>query len=106
MHRIIKELRRREVFRSAGLYIGICWILIEASSVMLPTFGAPEWVLRAIIIAAFVGFPVMLVLSWVYDVTSHGIEVQADAADTVVEPFFNRKTDFVVIGVLTVALIF
>ena len=62
MNRFIRELRRREVFRSAGLYIGVCWILIEASSVMLPTFGAPEWALKAIIIAAVVGFPIMLVL--------------------------------------------
>ena len=106
MNRFIRELRRREVFRTAGLYIGISWILIEASSVMLPTFGAPEWVLKAIIIAAFVGFPVMLVLAWIYDFTGHGIEVQDDATDTIVEPIFTRKMDFVVIGVLTVALIF
>ena len=55
MKRFFRELRRREVFRTAGLYIGICWILIEASSVVLPTFGGPEWVLQAIIIAVFVG---------------------------------------------------
>ena len=74
MNRFIKELRRREVFSTAGLYVGICWILIEASSVVLPTFDAPDWVLRAIIIAAVVGFPVMLVLAWIYDITGHGIE--------------------------------
>ena len=106
MNRFIRELRRREVFRTAGLYIGICWILIEAASVMLPTFGAPEWALRAIIIAAVIGFPVMLVLAWVYNLTEHGIEVQADTTGTVVEPLFSRRMDFIVIGVLTVALIF
>jgi tetratricopeptide (TPR) repeat protein len=106
MNRFIRELRRREVFRTAGLYIGVCWILIEASSVLLPTFEAPEWILRWIIIAAIVGFPIMLVLAWVYDVTAHGIEVQADATDTIVAPLGSRKTDFVVIGVLAVALTF
>jgi len=106
MKRFIRELRRREVFRTAGLYIGICWILIEASSVMLPTFGAPEWVLRWIIIGTFVGFPVMLVLAWVYDFTDHGIEVQADPTDTIIAPAFSRKMDFVVIGLLSVALLF
>lgn len=104
MNRFIKELRRREVFSTAGLYVGICWILIEASSVVLPTFDAPDWVLRAIIIAAVVGFPVMLVLAWIYDITGHGIEVQAEATDTMVAPIGGRKMDFVVIGVLTVAL--
>ncbi len=105
MKRFIRELRRREVFRSAGLYVGVCWILIEVSSVILPTFDAPEWALQATIIAAFVGFPIMLVLAWVYDLTDHGIEVQGDATDTVVAPIGGRKMDFVVIGLLSVALV-
>ena len=105
MHKFIRELRRREVFRTAGLYVGICWIIIEVSSVLLPTFEAPEWAMRAIIIAAVVGFPVMLVLAWVYDLSASGIEVQADATDTVVPPVGSRKMDFIVIGVLSVALV-
>ncbi|MDH4072644.1 MAG: tetratricopeptide repeat protein [Gammaproteobacteria bacterium] len=106
MKRFIRELRRREVFRTAGLYIGVCWILIEASSVFLPTFDAPDWVLRWIIIAVVVGFPVMLVLAWIYDVSARGIEVQGDATDTVIAPLGSRKMDFIVIGLLSVALIF
>lgn len=105
MNRFIRELRRREVFRTAGLYVGICWVLIEVASILLPTFDAPEWIMRTLVIATFVGFPVMLVLSWVYDVTDHGIEVQAEPTDTVVAPLGSRKMDFVVIGVLTVALL-
>lgn len=105
MNRIIRELRRREVFRTAGLYVGVCWILIEVASVILPTFDAPEWVMRAVIIVAVVGFPVMLVLAWVYNLTDHGIEVQGDPTDTMVAPIGSRKMDFVVIGVLSVALV-
>ena len=104
MHRLIKELRRREVFRTIGLYVGIGWITIEGASVMLPAFDAPEWVLRAIIILAIVGLPVAIVLAWIYDVTDSGLEVQADPTDTVILPFGGRKTDFVVIGVLVLAL--
>ncbi len=105
MRRFIRELRRREVFRTAGLYVGVCWIVIEVSSVFLPTFEAPEWILRAIIIAAVIGFPIMLVLAWVYDFTEGHIEVQEEATDTVVVPAGGRKMDFVVIGILSVALI-
>jgi eukaryotic-like serine/threonine-protein kinase len=104
MHRLIKELRRREVFRTVGLYVGIGWITIEGASVMLPAFDAPEWVLRAVIILAIVGLPVAIILAWIYDATDSGIEVTADPTDTVIIPFGGRKTDFVVIGVLTMAL--
>lgn len=106
MKRFLLELRRREVFRTAGLYVGICWILVEGASIVLPTFNAPDWMLQALIIAVMIGFPVMLVLAWVYDVTDKGIVVQPDATDTVVLPFGDRKGDFIVIGVLAVALIF
>jgi len=106
MPNLIRELRRREVFRATGLYVGVVWILIEAASVLLPAFDAPDWVLRALIIVGITGLPVAIVLAWFFDFTDHGIEIQAEATDTVVMPFGRRRTDFVVIGVLTVALIF
>jgi len=106
MKKFIRELRRREVFRSAGLYVGVAWILIEVSSVLFDAFDAPDWALQAVIIIAVIGFPVTMVLAWIYDITDHGIQVQADPTDTVVVPFGGRRGDFVVIGVLTVALVF
>ena len=106
MPNLFRELRRREVFRTAGLYVGIAWIVIEASSVFLPAFDAPDWVMRALIIVAIIGLPVVIVLAWIFDITDHGIEVQADPTDTIVAPIGGRKMDFVVIGVLAVALIF
>ncbi len=104
-NRFIRELRRREVFRTAGLYVGICWILIEAAVVMLPTFSAEDWILRAMVFVAVAGFPVTVVLAWVYDLSDHGIQKQADPTDTVVPAFGGRKMDFIVIAVLSVAFI-
>jgi tetratricopeptide (TPR) repeat protein len=106
MPNLIRELRRREVFRATGLYVGVVWILIEAASVLLPAFDAPDWVMRALIIVAIIGLPVVIVLSWIFDVTDKGIEVQGDPTDTIVAPLGGRKMDFAVIGVLSVALIF
>jgi tetratricopeptide (TPR) repeat protein len=106
MHKLFKELRRREVFRTAGLYVGIAWIVVEASSVLFDAFEAPDWALQAVIIIAIIGLPVTIVLAWIFDITDHGIEVQAEATDTQVIPFGGRRTDFAVIGVLSVALIF
>jgi hypothetical protein len=63
MMKLIRELRRREVFRTAGLYVGIAWILIEGASVLLDAFEAPDWILRGMIIVAIIGLPVTIVLA-------------------------------------------
>jgi len=92
MKNFIRQLRRREVFRTAGLYVGICWILIEVGSVVLPVFDAPEWLFRAAIVAAVAGFPVMLVLAWFFDVSNKGISLQADPGSTTVEDLGAQKS--------------
>lgn len=105
MKKFLIELRRREVFRSAGLYVGVAWIVIEVSSVLLPVFGAPDAALRWLVIVAMVGFPIAMVLAWVFDVTEQGVVVQPDASETGAPPIGGRKMDFVVIGLLSVALV-
>ena len=106
MIRIIRELRRREVFRTLGLYVGVCWLVIEAASILLPTFGAPPWMLRGLIIVAIAGFPVAAVLAWAYDLSVRGVEREGDVVGASVPAAGSRKLDFVVIGVLLVALSF
>jgi tetratricopeptide (TPR) repeat protein len=102
----IRELRRRQVFQTLGMYVGGCWILIEGANIVLPAFGAPGWVLRSIIVVAFaIGLPIAAVLAWLYDISGKGITRDLGPTDTVVVPGFGgRKLDFVVIGVLTAAL--
>jgi len=104
LKRFVRELRRREVFRTAGLYVGVGWILVEVASVVLPAFEAPDWILRALIVVVVAGFPVTVVLAWVYDLTGQGIVVQDASTDTVVAPIGSHKMDFVVIALLSVAL--
>ena len=106
MSNFIQELRRRNVFRVAGLYVGVSWILIEAASVLLPTFEAPEWALRWLVIVTFIGFPVALVLAWVFEITERGV-LRESEIDAATKPLVGgRQADFIAIGVLSVALIF
>lgn len=106
MNRFIQELRRRSVFRVAGLYVGVSWILIEAASVLLPTFEAPEWALRWLVIVAFIGFPVALVLAWVFEITERGVVRESEVDETTRPLVGGRQADFIAIGILSVALIF
>lgn len=106
MNKFIRELRRRKVFRSLGLYVGIWWLVLQGASIVLPAFAAPEWFLRALIIAAVAGFPVVAVVAWLFDFTAQGLKHDSGAGHAPVPAFGARRVDFVVIGILTVALAF
>ena len=106
MRKFFKELRRREVFRTGGLYVGVAWIIIEVASVILPTFDVPEWVFKALVITAFAGFPVALVLAWFYDITEGGVVLDDEEHGPPATLLGGRQMDFIVIGVLAIALIF
>lgn len=106
MNKLFQELRRREVFRTGGLYVGVAWILIEVSSVILPTFDVPEWVFKAIVITAFAGFPIALVLAWFYDVTDDGVLREDEKKGPAGSLISGRLMNFIVIGVLATALSF
>ena len=71
--KLLHELRRRRVFRFAGVYIVGAWVVIEVSSVFFPAWGIPDTALRYLFIAAALLFPVALVFSWVFDITASGI---------------------------------
>jgi TolB-like protein len=103
----IKELRRRDVFRTGAAYLVAAWLLVQIFDILLGAFDAPAWVLRAIVIALTVGFPVALVLAWVYEITKHGVKRTAEtSAGESVSVHAGRQIDFVIIGVLLVAVAF
>jgi TolB-like protein len=68
------ELKRRRVGKVAIAYGAIAWGVTEATSVVLPAFGAPEWTVTFVIVFLLVGFPVAMILAWIFDVGPQGIE--------------------------------
>jgi tetratricopeptide (TPR) repeat protein len=68
----IGEIRRRRVLSTAALYIIAAWVAIQVADLAIDA-GIIRWSLRNVFVAAFLGFPVALVVGWFYDVTRHGI---------------------------------
>jgi len=75
MTRLINELQHRRVFRTLGGYAFVAWIAVEAADVIFPALGVPESMLTGLIVIALTGFPVVAVLTWIFDVTPQGIVV-------------------------------
>src|SRR5690606_30933791 len=97
----------RNVLRGAVLYIGAVWALAQGIAQLGPEVGAPEVATRWFLIAAGVGFPLWLMLSWRYEFTSSGIKLESEVtiADEATRKTHNRRTDFVIIAVLAVAVV-
>jgi TolB-like protein/Flp pilus assembly protein TadD len=75
MSGFFKELQRRKVYRVAIAYIVASWALAQGLSQVLPIFQISNAAIRVLIVLLLIGFPVALVLAWVFDVTPQGIKV-------------------------------
>jgi hypothetical protein len=75
---LITELKRRNVFRVGAAYGIVGWLLVDIASVLLPTFGAPEWVMRVVSFLVILGFPLAVILAWAFELTPEGIKRETD----------------------------
>jgi TolB-like protein/Flp pilus assembly protein TadD len=74
------ELKRRKVYRVAAAYAIVAWLLIQAASILFPTFEAPPWVMKVFVTAVILGFPVALILAWAFEMTPGGIRREEEVA--------------------------
>lgn len=69
------ELKRRKVFKVGAAYLIVAWLAVQAASIGFPAFDAPPWALRIFILIALLGFPIAVVMAWVFDVTREGVKI-------------------------------
>ena len=81
------ELKRRNVYKVAVAYAVVAWLLIQAASILFPTFDAPAWVMKVFVIVIVLCFPVALVFSWAFEITPEGIKRESD-----IDPGKSRTT--------------
>src|SRR5437868_7113683 len=68
------ELKRRNVYKVAVAYAVIAWLLVQAASILFPTFEAPPWVMKVFVVLLAAGFVVALVIAWAFEMTPQGIK--------------------------------
>jgi TolB-like protein/predicted Zn-dependent protease len=78
----LSELRRRKVYRVAGAYAVVAWLIIQVAATVFPVWDMPVWTLRFVIALVLMGFPVALLLSWALDFTPEGIRVETPGPAT------------------------
>jgi TolB-like protein len=101
----IAELKRRNVFRVGAAYAIVAWLLVEVASVLLPTFEAPAWVMKAFSTLVILGFPLALIFAWAFELTPEGLKREtAVDPDGSITHVTGRKLDFAIIGLLVIAV--
>src|SRR5256884_8645392 len=76
----LTELKRRKVYRVAVAYAIVAWLLVQAASILFPTFEAPAWVMKVFVTAIILGFPVALIFAWAFEITPEGIKRAEDVS--------------------------
>ncbi len=74
---LFAELKRRKVFKVGGAYLVVAWLAVQVASIAFPAFDAPSWALRVFILVCMLGFPLALVMTWIFDVTPEGMKADA-----------------------------
>ena len=102
---LYSELKRRNVIRVGVAYVIIAWVLAQVAEFAFENFGAPDWVLKSVVVILLLGLPLALFFAWAFEMTPEGIkrEVEVDRSKSIVTTT-GRKLDRMIIGVLLVAL--
>jgi TolB-like protein/Tfp pilus assembly protein PilF len=104
--KLVSELRRRNVFRMAVLYVVAAWLIMQVAEVVIGLADLPGWIGKAILAVLAVGFPVALILSWFYELTPEGVSLEKDVetAESITH-VTGRRMDFIVIALLCAGLV-
>ncbi|HEY2143967.1 MAG TPA: hypothetical protein VGH06_06400 [Candidatus Udaeobacter sp.] len=93
MSGFFEEVKRRKVYRVAAAYIIAAGGIIQLASAAFPAWELPNWALRLVIVLLLLGFPIALMLAWVYDITAEGIR----ATPTIATPRSHRRRNIMVL---------
>src|SRR5438034_8698459 len=105
LKKFFAELKRRNVYKVAIAYGVVAWLLLQAASILFPTFEAPPWTMKVFVALIALGFPIALVLAWAFELTPEGIKRAEDVdLSKSVRRKSGRKLDFFIIAVLLLVI--
>jgi TolB-like protein len=104
---ILTELKRRNVYRAAVAYGVVAWFLTQLTTQVFPFFEIANSAVRFVVIALVIGFPIAMLLAWVYEFTPEGVVRTEDlhpAQAKSIQRATGRILDFIIIGALLLVI--
>lgn len=78
MGKLFDELKRRKVFRVAGAYVVVGWVLAQVAAFAVETFTAPQWVQQIFVVFLMLGFPLAILMAWAHELTPAVVKLDLD----------------------------
>jgi TolB-like protein/Tfp pilus assembly protein PilF len=97
------ELKRRNVYKVAVAYAVIAWLLIQAGSILFPTFEAPGWVMKVFVTLIAAGFVIALIIAWAFEMTPQGMKRTGEVSPGERLPYWSRRKFLAVIASIALA---
>jgi TolB-like protein len=72
--RFFEQLKHRNIIRVGILYLVACWLILDPVHVVFHMLEVPAWANRLVVILLAIGFPVVLLFAWVYEITPEGLK--------------------------------
>src|SRR5260370_11460036 len=90
--RFLEQLKHRNIIRVGVLYLVACWLILDPVHVVFHMLEVPAWANRLVVILLAIGFPVMLLFAWVYEITPEGLKptVAVDPHRSIRQPTGQR----------------
>jgi adenylate cyclase len=81
------ELKRRRVYPVIAAYAVVAFVVLQIGEITFQPLGLPNWVMIVLIILVVIGFPITVVVAWIFDLTPYGIRrtSRTQDADTVAD---------------------
>lgn len=88
LRQYLREFSRRRVGRATSTYAVAMWLSLQIVDLCAPLLALPEWTMSLAAILGLLGFPLVIALAWIFQITEHGIIVDdpGDSASTPQEP--------------------
>lgn len=97
-----EEIRQRNVFRVGVAYAAIAWLTIEVAETTFPYLHLPRSLIGFIVIASVIGFPVVLILAWLFEYTPKGVVLDRNAGRRGLAPRRMRRLDLLTLAAVVV----
>jgi adenylate cyclase len=101
----IQELKRRNVAKVAMLYVVASWLVLQAAELLFEILGLPDEWLKLVLALFVLGFPLVLIFSWVFEITPEGVKREKDIdRDASITPQTGRRINTLIIVLLVMAV--